>query len=209
MEVGGASGDGGFEVVGVGEVDGGVDVGEAGVVAVVAVDVDLAGFGCSRSAGVGFVGVEPVQGFVDEAVDGDLADLVGGCEESLVDVGRTCGWQAAGGLGDLAGAPDLEGAVLGAGVEAGEAVGELEGVTDVGASGVGGAAEDGGELGDAELRDLRGAFAGEGEEALLPRGDRSDPRVHGVEGGPGDRGGEGLGFGVLDDAAVLLDPVQQ
>ena len=96
----GAAGDGLFEVEGVGNVEGGGAVGDAGGVNVVDPEVDVAVLVCLLASFFGRFGVEPDQRFFDEPVDLRPAAAVRERSQLPVDERRSLGGEEAGVVGD-------------------------------------------------------------------------------------------------------------
>ena len=214
-ELGGGAGDGGVEVEGVGEVELAVDLHGAGEGGVLGVDVEPAPVRSSAALLLGGVGVVTGEGLGDQVVELGPGAGVRDVGERPVDLERTGLGQDEGVLGDPPGPPDGDLAVEDALPQPGEAVAQLEGGADVGLAGVGGHAEGGGVLHERELRDQRGAGAGDGQAAVAGDADRvvAGPAVGGgVVGvdGVADRPGDGeLELADLDLADLVIRSPQR
>ncbi len=193
-EVAGLAGDGVLEVEGIseveaaGDVDGAVDLlatGGGGA----EVDVELAGLGRDQPTFLGFLGVEPGAGLLDEAVDPGVGQGRGDGGEVLVDERSTLHRQGRGWPRRPAGPPHRHPARDDLGVQAGEAVADLDALGDVADRGVAREPERGAVLDDRELADLRRPEAGELDHHVGARQHRRLAVVErGVHDGPGDGG---------------------
>ena len=182
--------EGGVEVEGVGEVELAGDLAGAAEGDLLVVDGEVPTVGSFAGLFGSFLGHEPGDRLGDEPLQGGDADAVRERRHLGVHERRRLLGQQHRRLGDPTGPPGFQLNGLDAGPAAREAVLQLDRCRDQCPAAVGGAADGEGELGDAELRDQRSAFTGEGEAGVAAGGDPGGCLIDGLRWvllGPGHR----------------------
>ncbi|RHW27356.1 hypothetical protein D0Z08_09385 [Nocardioides immobilis] len=160
------AGDRGFEVQGIGDVEGGGDLDGAVEPSLVEVDVDVPRLLGRRALLLGRLRVVADQGLLDQPVDLRPGNHMGDGRELPVHEPSGIGGQGAGGLGEPECLPHRHPALQHPGPGPGEPVGQLDDLPHIGAAGVQRPTDEGGELHHREVADQRGAGSGDREPGV-------------------------------------------